>query len=58
MRSRQWSPQGSHSQKGCPLADAPPQEVSITIDGVQRSVRHGELLIMAAQEAGTYIPRF
>ena len=40
------------------MADAPPQEVSITIDGVERTVPAGELLIQAAQDTGTYIPRF
>jgi NADH-quinone oxidoreductase subunit G len=45
------------------LADAPPnesatQEVSITIDGIVRSVPAGKLLIKAAEETGTYIPRF
>ena len=40
------------------MADTQPQEVSITIDGVERNVPAGELLIKAAQETGTYIPRF
>jgi NADH-quinone oxidoreductase subunit G len=40
------------------LADTPPHEVSITIDGVARSVPAGEVLIKAAQDTGTYIPRF
>ncbi len=35
-----------------------PQEVSITIDGVAHTVPAGELLIQAAQDVGTYIPRF
>ena len=32
--------------------------VTITIDGVEHQVRRNELLIKAAQEEGTYIPRF
>jgi len=32
--------------------------VTITIDGTDHEVRGGSLLIQAAQEAGTYIPRF
>ncbi len=34
------------------------QLVTITIDGVEHEVKKGELLIKAAQENGTYIPRF
>jgi NADH-quinone oxidoreductase subunit G len=33
-------------------------EVSITIDGVSYAVPAGELLIQAAEDVGTYIPRF
>jgi NADH-quinone oxidoreductase subunit G len=45
------------------LADRPspapgPAEVRITIDGVARTVATGSLLIQAAEDAGTYIPRF
>jgi NADH-quinone oxidoreductase subunit G len=32
--------------------------VTISVDGVQRGVPAGELLIKAAQDQGTYIPRF
>jgi NADH-quinone oxidoreductase subunit G len=39
-----------------PAADT--QLVTITIDGVEHEVKKGELLIKAAQESGTYIPRF
>ncbi len=35
-----------------------PELVSITIDGTDHSVRPGELLIKAAEDNGTYIPRF
>lgn len=35
-----------------------PNLVSITINGVEHSVPEGELLIKAAQDKGTYIPRF
>ncbi|MFO7299024.1 MAG: NADH-quinone oxidoreductase subunit NuoG [Actinomycetes bacterium] len=34
------------------------QMVTITVDGEERQVRAGELLIKAAQDTGTYIPRF
>jgi len=41
------------------LADSEPHaEVSITIDGVAHQVPAGELLIQAAEDVGTYIPRF
>jgi NADH-quinone oxidoreductase subunit G len=39
---------------GAPLADL----VKITVDGREIEVPHGELVIKAAQEHGTYIPRF
>ncbi len=35
-----------------------PEMVTITIDGVEKQVPSGELLIQAAQDHGTYIPRF
>jgi NADH-quinone oxidoreductase subunit G len=35
-----------------------PEMVTVTIDGVERQVPPGELLIKAAQDHGTYIPRF
>ena len=35
-----------------------PSEVTITIDGVAHQAKAGELLIKAAEDAGTYIPRF
>jgi NADH-quinone oxidoreductase subunit G len=35
-----------------------PQNVTITIDGVATEVPTGRLLIAAAEDAGTYIPRF
>ncbi len=35
-----------------------PEMVMITIDGVEREVPAGELLIKAAEDEGTYIPRF
>jgi NADH-quinone oxidoreductase subunit G len=37
---------------------AAPEQVSITIDGVSHEVPAGALLIEAAQDTGTYIPRF
>ncbi|MDQ3782753.1 MAG: NADH-quinone oxidoreductase subunit NuoG [Actinomycetota bacterium] len=39
------------------MAD-PPAEVRVTIDGVERRVPAGRLLIAAAEDNGTYIPRF
>ncbi|MDH3250070.1 MAG: NADH-quinone oxidoreductase subunit NuoG [Acidimicrobiia bacterium] len=38
--------------------EAETQLVTITIDGVEHEVKKSELLIKAAQENGTYIPRF
>ncbi len=40
------------------MADRTDSVVSITIDGVEQRVPAGELLIKAAEETGTYIPRF
>jgi NADH-quinone oxidoreductase subunit G len=37
---------------------APPEQVSVTIDGATHQVPAGSLLIKAAQDTGTYIPRF
>ncbi|MCP4222222.1 MAG: 2Fe-2S iron-sulfur cluster binding domain-containing protein, partial [Actinomycetia bacterium] len=34
------------------------EPVKITIDGTEHEVEGGALLIQAAQDAGTYIPRF
>lgn len=38
--------------------DTETQLVTITIDGIEHEVKKGELLIKAAQDTGTYIPRF
>ena len=35
-----------------------PEEVAITLDGRQVKAKKGEMLIAAADRAGTYIPRF
>lgn len=41
------------------MADTPqPELVKITLNGVDTEVRKGQLLIDAAEQAGTYIPRF
>ena len=40
------------------MAEERPNVVTITIDGEERQVPAGELLIKAAQDTGTYIPRF
>jgi NADH-quinone oxidoreductase subunit G len=37
---------------------APPEQVTVTIDGATHQVPAGALLIKAAQDTGTYIPRF
>ena len=39
-------------------APAPPEAVSITVDGRPVAGRPGEMVIAAAERAGTYIPRF
>ena len=41
-----------------PRPDAPPESVTVTIDGRDVQAKPGELLIKVAQEHGTYIPRF
>jgi hypothetical protein len=35
-----------------------PEGVTITLDGRQVTAKKGEMLIAAAERAGTYIPRF
>ena len=40
------------------MADDGPRQVTITVDGEERVVPAGELLIKAAEDTGTYIPRF
>ena len=34
------------------------QQITITLNGVEKQVLDGELMIKAAQDEGTYIPRF
>jgi NADH-quinone oxidoreductase subunit G len=41
-----------------PAADEAPEQISITLDGRTVAANPGELLIAAAERAGTYIPRF
>ena len=41
-----------------PTPAAAPAEISLTLDGRTVSAKPGELLIAAAERAGTYIPRF
>ena len=43
---------------GAPLTDESAEELTITLDGRTVVARTGELLIAAAERAGTYIPRF
>ena len=44
---------------GAPLTEsAHPEEITITLDGRPVSAKPGEMLIAAAERAGTYIPRF
>ena len=40
------------------MADATNDVVTLTIDGVEQTAPHGQLLIKAAEDTGTYIPRF
>jgi NADH-quinone oxidoreductase subunit G len=40
------------------LTDSDEQQISLTVDGRTVSAKPGELLIAAAERAGTYIPRF
>ncbi len=40
------------------MSETPPERVNVTIDGVSHQVAAGSLLIEAAQDNGTYIPRF
>ena len=40
------------------MVDEHPEMVTITVDGEERRVPAGELLIKAAEDTGTYIPRF
>ncbi len=40
------------------MTDQPPETVTFTLDGLEVVAPAGELLIKAAQDAGTYIPRF
>ena len=39
-------------------ADAPTDEITFTLDGREVTATKGELIIAAAERAGTYIPRF
>jgi len=43
---------------GVPLTDDQSTEISISLDGRTVSAKPGEMLIAAAERAGTYIPRF
>jgi NADH-quinone oxidoreductase subunit G len=43
---------------GTDVTQAPPTTVTITIDGRAVEAKPGEMLIAAAERAGTYIPRF
>ena len=40
------------------MTDSDEQQISLTVDGRTVSAKPGELLIAAAERAGTYIPRF
>ena len=53
------APAGEGGATGAPLVPAvAPDAVTITLDGRQVQAKKGEMLIAAAERAGTYIPRF
>ena len=53
------APAGEAGATGNPLVPAvAPDAVTITLDGRQVQAKKGEMLIAAAERAGTYIPRF
>jgi NADH-quinone oxidoreductase subunit G len=53
------APPGEAGATGTPLVPSiAPDGVTITVDGRQVVARKGEMLIAAAERAGTYIPRF
>ncbi len=56
-RLRRYSPLRGET-RGADVTTPEPESVTITIDGVEHQVPAGSLLIKAAQEEGTYIPRF
>ncbi|MGC8627205.1 MAG: NADH-quinone oxidoreductase subunit NuoG [Acidimicrobiales bacterium] len=60
LRHRHDGPRAVPGATGTSLPSPPSTgaEVTITIDGRQVSAREGEVLIAAAERAGTYIPRF
>jgi NADH-quinone oxidoreductase subunit G len=45
-------------ESGPPSVPDKPEQISLTLDGRTVSAKPGELLIAAAERAGTYIPRF
>jgi NADH-quinone oxidoreductase subunit G len=53
-------PYATQSAVGTAAPTPPPTDetVTITLDGVERTVPKGQLIITAAEEAGIYIPRF
>jgi NADH-quinone oxidoreductase subunit G len=57
--SQQVTPAAVPAATGTPLTPhVEPEGVTITLDGRQVTAKKGEMLIAAAERAGTYIPRF
>ena len=53
------APPGTGGGTGTPIDPAPGEaRVTITLDGRPVRAREGEMVIAAAERAGTYIPRF
>ncbi|MHB8430754.1 MAG: NADH-quinone oxidoreductase subunit NuoG [Acidimicrobiales bacterium] len=51
-------PEPSQSTHRDPSPEEPPETVTFTLDGRQVTAEKGEMLIAAAERAGTFIPRF
>ena len=59
VQPSQQAPAAVPGETGTPIAPHfEPEGVTITLDGRQVTAKKGEMLIAAAERAGTYIPRF
>ncbi|MGH9106536.1 MAG: 2Fe-2S iron-sulfur cluster-binding protein, partial [Acidimicrobiales bacterium] len=59
LPTKPGAPPGEAGSTGTPLVPpVEPASVTITLDGRPTKARKGEMLIAAAERAGTYIPRF